>query len=207
MLATPVKRALKRAIDYAATRIWAKAQYPDIDLIYDKFGMYGIAAYLQQCWNPQTIKEVLIKFGADIHPDCHPVGPNITLHEFGDDFSNLHLGPRVHVGKQVFFDLTEAIHVEADAAIGMRSIVLTHLNVGADKPVLRLFPARRKPVRIGASCSVGAGCIIACGVEIGEHALINAGVFVDRDIPPRTIVSKGPQRPDVQIPERLIKRA
>jgi acetyltransferase-like isoleucine patch superfamily enzyme len=54
---------------------------------------------------------------------------------------------------------------------------------------------------------VGAGSIVLCGVEIGEHAVVGAGVVVDRDVPPRTVVTSSHHKPDYEIPERLLRKA
>lgn len=53
----------------------------------------------------------------------------------------------------------------------------------------------RAPVRIGNCCHIGAQTVIAKGVTIGDHCVIGACSFVNRDIPPYTIAFGVPCRP------------
>lgn len=191
------------------TFLWNQAQYPDPELIYRKMGIFGITSFLEQCWDPSLTRELLRRFGADIHEETWPVGPHLTVHEAPHDYSNLSIGRQAHVGKEVFFDLSDRIVLEDAAAIGMRTVILTHLNVGegyADNPKQRIFPTKRKPVIVRRGAAVGACCVILPGVEIGEDAVVNAGVVVEQDVPPRTIVRSSKVRDDYTMPERFFQR-
>ena len=53
----------------------------------------------------------------------------------------------------------------------------------------------RAPVTIGSSCHIGAHTVIARGVTIGDHSVIGAGSFVNRDIPTQTVAVGTPCRP------------
>lgn len=201
-----MKPNVRKLIDYARARLWNQTQWPDPDVIHRQSGMMGLAAFLQQTWDPRMTKEILTRYGADIHPDCWPIGPNITVHECPNGFHNLTVGSHVHIGKQVFIDLTDRLIIEDSVSIGMRAILLTHLNMGHDypnKPLARLYPLKRKPTILRRGCSIGAAAIVACGVEIGEDAVVNAGVVVDRDVPPRTVVHCTRQRDNIRIPDRF----
>ena len=202
-----LRGALHGAIDYVRTRLWLQTQWPNPELLFRRGGMLELAAYLQQCWSPTVTKDILSRFGADIHPDTWPIGPNITLHEYGEDFSHLHVGAFSHIGREVFLDLTDEIIIEDSVSLGMRSMVLTHLNLGEypNKPTAQLIPKKHKPTILRRGCSVGAGCTILCGVEIGEHSVINAGVVIDRDVPPRTIVKSNHVEDDYEIPARFFR--
>lgn len=207
-----MKDAARKLIKYARARLWDQTQWPDPDVIHRRSGMMGLCAFINQTWDPQLTKELLIRYGAKIHPDCWPIGPNITLHECPDGFHNLTVGSHTHIGKQVFIDLTEQLVIEDSVSIGMRAILLTHLNMGHDypnKPLARLYPMKSKPTILRRGCSIGAGAIVACGVEVGEDAVVNAGVVVDRDVPPRTVVNNTRQRANLRIPDRFFvpKRA
>ncbi|MBC8072239.1 MAG: acyltransferase [Deltaproteobacteria bacterium] len=170
--------------------------------------MYGLAQLLHLTHDALLTKEVLGRWGADIHPECWPIGPNITVHEYRDSFANLSVGAHVHIGREVFLDLTDKLVIEDSVGVAMRAVLLTHLNMGHDypnKPLAKLFPRKHKPTILRRGCSIGAGAIVACGVEIGEDAVVNAGVFVDRDVPPRTVVNCTRVRPDFKIPDRFFR--
>ena len=200
--------AAERLLKYARTKVWAQTQMPDLEQLHAAGGMFLISAYLLQCWSPDITKEILIHYGADIHPEAWPVGPNITIHESGSSYANLSIGAYSHVGRQAFLDLTDRLIIEDSVSVGMRAMILTHLNLGEypNKPTARLIPKKQKPTILRRGCSVGAGCVVLCGVEIGEDAVVNAGVVVDRDVPPGTIVTSSRQKPDYQIPERFLRK-
>jgi acetyltransferase-like isoleucine patch superfamily enzyme len=201
-----VKDSARKLIDYVRARLWDQTQWPDPDVIYQRSGMAGLMAFLQQTWDPRLTKDVLARYGANIHPDCWPIGPNVTMHECPDGFHNLTVGSHVHIGKQVFLDLSNPLIIEDSVSIGMRAILLTHLNMGhgyPNKPLARLYPQKKKPTILRRGCSIGAAAIIACGVEVGEDSVVNAGVVVDRDVPPRTVVNVTRPRPNVRIPDSL----
>lgn len=53
----------------------------------------------------------------------------------------------------------------------------------------------RAPVAIGDACYIGAQTVIGKGVTIGEHSVIGACSFVNRDIPPYSVAAGVPCRP------------
>lgn len=50
------------------------------------------------------------------------------------------------------------------------------------------------PTRVRRGASLGSGCIILCGVTIGERALVGAGAVVTKDVPPGATVVGSPAR-------------
>lgn len=201
-----MRGTFRRIVRHATARLWEHLQWPEIDVIHARTGMFGVVGFLQQSCDPTLTREILARFGAQIDPRCGPLGPNLTMHESHDGFENLTIGADVHIGRQVFLDLTDRIIIEDGVSIGMRAIILTHLNMGdRSKPLSRLFPVRHEPTVLRRGCSIGAGAIIACGVEIGEDTVINAGLLVDRDVPPRTVVTTRRSKPDLRVPDRLFR--
>jgi acetyltransferase-like isoleucine patch superfamily enzyme len=55
-------------------------------------------------------------------------------------------------------------------------------------------PYERAPVVIGDCCHIGSQTVIAKGVNIGDHAVVGACSFVNRDIPSRAIAVGAPCR-------------
>jgi acetyltransferase-like isoleucine patch superfamily enzyme len=195
--------------DWIKYRIWAAAQYPDPELIHRHGGLFAVINYLKRCGSPEITRDVLRRFGADIHPEALPIGPWITVHEAEEDFSNLSVGRSAHIGKEVFLDLTDRIVIGESVAIGMRAIIITHLNLGdgyPNKPIAKLIPKRQKPTVIERGASVGVGSILLCGVTVGEDAVVGGGVVVSQDVPPRTILASTEQRKPYTVPEQLFRR-
>ncbi len=197
-----------RTLAAVRTRLWSQAQFPDPELLFREGGTFMLGAYLQQCWSPDLTKEILTQFGADIHPETWPVGPNVIIHEPGPDFSNLSIGSFSHIGRQVLLDLTDRILIEDAVSVGMRASILTHLNLGEypQKPMAQLIKKKQKPTILRRGCSVGANAVVLCGVEIGEDAVVNAGVVVDRDVPPRTVVNNTRRKDDYPVPDRFFEK-
>lgn len=50
------------------------------------------------------------------------------------------------------------------------------------------------PVRIGDYCYIGSQTVVAKGVSIGDHAVIGAASFVNRDVPPFAVSVGSPAR-------------
>ena len=53
----------------------------------------------------------------------------------------------------------------------------------------------RSPVRIGNCCYVGPQAVVARGVVVGDHSVIGANSFVNREIAPFTVAYGTPCRP------------
>ena len=50
------------------------------------------------------------------------------------------------------------------------------------------------PTRVKRGASLGSGCVIMCGVTIGENAMVGAGAVVTRDIPDHAVAKGCPAR-------------
>lgn len=139
--------------------------------------------------------DVLRQYGAAIDPDCTIVGPLSIVNAPGN-FANLTVGPRAHIGSEVFIDLADRVTIGEGATVSMRAVIITHLDVGRG-PMIERRPRQAGPVVIGPGAFVGAGATILHGVTIGAEAVIPAGVVVTRDVPPRSILTRsGVARPD-----------
>jgi acetyltransferase-like isoleucine patch superfamily enzyme len=55
-------------------------------------------------------------------------------------------------------------------------------------------PFDHAPVRIGASSHIGAQTVVVKGVEIGDHCVVGANSFVNRDLAPFTVAVGSPAR-------------
>ncbi len=55
------------------------------------------------------------------------------------------------------------------------------------------------PVRIGNCCFIGPLSVIRKGVVIGDHSVVGAHSFVNRSVPPYTVVAGVPARPIARV--------
>ena len=92
------------------------------------------------------------------------------------------------------------VRVMTNVYIPSRTWIGDHVFIGPGVTFLNdRLPGRRDPMPepIGATLEddvvIGGGCVIMAGVTIGERSFISAGVVVDRDIPPRSLVRRGPR--------------
>lgn len=201
---------LSRAFRRMLYQIWASQQYPDPEIIYRRGGIGDVVRYLSACGSADHTTRILRRFGAKIDPEAKPIGPRVTIHEVTDGFRNLEVGRNAHIGCEVFLDLTDRIVIEEAVTVGMRSILLTHLNLGdgyPNKPTSKIFVKSCKPTILKRGCSIGAGAIILQGVTVGEDSIVGAGVVVSKTVPPRTVVSSTQQKKDYRIPDRWFEKA
>jgi acetyltransferase-like isoleucine patch superfamily enzyme len=198
----------KKILELVKMRLWAATRFPDVELLHAHGGIGAVTAYLQQCASPTITRDTLARFGATIHPTCQPIGPWITVHEAPDGYANLRVGAHCHIGKEVFLDLTEAITLEDGAGLGMRSIVLTHLNFDAtpERPLAALVPTHAKPTTLKRGAMVGAGVILLAGVTVGEHSVVGAGCVVTEDVPPYTVVKSPAPSQVYRVPETILRK-
>lgn len=164
-------RPVKRALDAGtATRLRALYLREDID---------GIAAELRTMRRGHAA--VLRQFGAEVASDAMIVGP-ISIVNAATNFRRLRIGERTHVGSEVLIDLADDVTIEDGATISMRTMLITHFDVGRSGIAGR-FPRRQGPVVIGRDAYIGAGATILHGVTIGAGAVVSAGMLVSEDVP------------------------
>ena len=80
----------------------------------------------------------------------------------------------------------ELITIEDNVIVGTGSTILAH-EYSQEK-------LRKGNVIIKKRALVGADCLIRCGVTIGEHAIISAKSFVNKDVPDYTVVGGIPAK-------------
>ena len=100
------------------------------------------------------------------------------------------IGNHVYIGPYTEIDLLypHLITIEDYVSIGMHSMIFAHSNPTNSYLIkAKLYPREVKPVIIKKGAWIPPGCIILCGVTIGEHAIIGAGSLVNRDIPPKSL--------------------
>jgi acetyltransferase-like isoleucine patch superfamily enzyme len=127
------------------------------------------------------VDKILVHFGAEIGQKSRIHGP-LIMHNANTDYSKLKIGERVHIGRNVCFDLTEEIHVGDEAVISMNCVLLTHSDVG-NRFLSERYPRFISPLQIGDKSYLGAGVIVLPGCHIGTASVIGAGSVGTEEIP------------------------
>jgi acetyltransferase-like isoleucine patch superfamily enzyme len=153
----------------------------------------GIEAINRHLLRVDRTEEILSEFGASIGADTVLHGP-LVIHNAVGDYSNLHVGDTVHIGRLVILDLAEPIRLERDTVVSMGCTILTHSDVG-ERPLARLYPRKTAPVRIGPGAYLGANVTVLAGCDIGFEAVVGAGGVVTRPVPDRVVVTGVPALP------------
>lgn len=98
------------------------------------------------------------------------------------------IGARTRVQNNV--SIFDGVEIEDDAFIGP-SVVFTNVKTP------RAFVDRKSeilPTRIGRGATLGAGAVILCGNDVGEHAFVGAGAVVTAPVPAYALVVGNPAR-------------
>lgn len=120
-------------------------------------------------------------------------GEGASIYDSAIVFGDVAVGDHTWIGPHVILDGTGGLSIGAYCSISTGVQVYTHDSVkwavtgGAAE-------YERSPVGIGDCCYIGPLTVIARGVTIGDHSIVSAGSFVNRDVPPFSIVGGTPAR-------------
>jgi acetyltransferase-like isoleucine patch superfamily enzyme len=114
----------------------------------------------------------------------------------GEFAGEIRLGNRVKLAYGVQISSAKSVIIEDDVAIAAGAVIVDHNHdhryIGSsifDAPI-----SEPRPVRIGKGSFLGVHCLIAPGVQIGEHAVIAANAVVLKDVPSYCIAAGNPAR-------------
>ena len=110
-----------------------------------------------------------------------------------DGFDRLEIDDDCYIGPGSLFDLEQSISLGRRVTIAMKCTITTHINVGKSG-LSKIYPERKRPVRIDDDAYLGAGVTVLDGLRIGDSALVAAGAVVTRDVESRTAVGGVPAR-------------
>jgi acetyltransferase-like isoleucine patch superfamily enzyme len=158
-----------------------------LSFVYFTHGEAGIRAWARRADNPAR---VLRRYGAQIAPDVSVAGP-LTI--VNGPLRNLTIGSGVHLGSEVFLDLTDRVTICDGATVSMRCVVITHFDVGHG-PLAASRPPAQGPVTIGPGAYLGAACTVLHGLTVGAESIVAAGAVVTGDVPERGAVGGVPAR-------------
>jgi acetyltransferase-like isoleucine patch superfamily enzyme len=96
----------------------------------------------------------------------------------------VHIGKNVWISRYVYIDELhpEAVIIEDNSSIGLRTSIFTHLYWGPKKTA-----EHAGKVHIDENVFIGPHCVILPNVHIGKNTVVQAGTVVSRDVPPETL--------------------
>lgn len=148
---------------------------------------------------------------AYVHPsavvdDDVTLGPGTRVHHFVHVSTGARVGARCVLGQGVFIgrgvvvgdgvklqngvSVFEGVELSDDVFVGPSAVFTNVLEP-------RAFVSRRhelRRTRVGRGATIGAGAVIVCGHDVGEHAFVGAGAVVTRDVAPHALVVGNPAR-------------
>ena len=183
---TPVSKFLKSGIKKALIfiRIFI------LQIRYHFIGIEIVNEFLLQ--SSIGVKEVLSRFGANIGEKCIIHGP-IIIHNAFNDYSNLVIGRKTHIGRNVTLDLSEGIVIGEECVISMNCVLLTHSDVG-DRPLQKHYPRQVETLSIGSGSYLGANVVVLAGCHIGAGSIVGACGLVNKPIPDKVTAVGVPAR-------------
>jgi acetyltransferase-like isoleucine patch superfamily enzyme len=170
----------------------AKANYLRARVLYLLFHLEAVVLFIKNT-DKESMQEILRYFGASIGKNCD-IESGLVLHNVYTDFSNLTIGDDCHLGKDVFLDLKAPITIYKNSTISMRTVIVTHLDIGVSGPFGKGYSSSANPVEIGPAAYIGACVTILSGVKVGAGSFVGAGALVLHDVPPRTLVAGVPTK-------------
>lgn len=120
-------------------------------------------------------------------------GEGTSVYDSALVFGKVLIGKNTWVGPFVVLDGSGELQIGDTCSISAGVQIYSHntvnwaLSGGKEK-------YQYKPTKIGNCCFIGPMAIIQNGVTMGDHCLIGANSFVNKDIPPFSIVAGTPAK-------------
>jgi serine acetyltransferase len=152
-------------------------------------GLDGVVQLLRSVAGDDAV-DVLRANGAQVGPGTRVLA-GLVVHNAERDFANLRIGQACHVGREVMVDLMHSIRIGDRVTISMRTMLITHTDVGDSNCGLARSGA---DIEIEDDVYIGAGAIVLPGIRLGARSIVAAGAVVTRDTPPGAVVSGVPAR-------------
>jgi acetyltransferase-like isoleucine patch superfamily enzyme len=149
----------------------------------------------------------LSPFSEVINMSCISIGERVTIlhgawiiaiEEYaGQKYDpQITIGDSTYIGHNVTLSCVNRIDIGRDVTFGDNVYIAD--NAHSYEDISRnIYTQELRPgkIVIGDRAWVGKNAVITNDVEIGEHAIVGANSFVNRSVPPYTIVVGNPARP------------
>jgi acetyltransferase-like isoleucine patch superfamily enzyme len=121
-------------------------------------------------------------------------GEGTSIYQQSYVYGDVRVGERTWIGPLTLLDGTGGLTIGDYCSISAGVQIYTHDTIG-----WALSGGKAKyeyaPVRVGNCCHIGALSVIVKGVSVGDHCVVGAHSFVNRDVPSYTVVAGAPARP------------
>jgi acetyltransferase-like isoleucine patch superfamily enzyme len=120
-------------------------------------------------------------------------GPGASIYHSSYVFGDVTVGEHTWIGPFTVLEGSGGLRIGRYCSISAGVQIYTHDSVrwavsgGASE-------YERAPVVIGDCCYIGSQAVIGKGVQVGDHSVVGACSFVNRSIPPYSIVGGVPSR-------------
>ena len=108
-------------------------------------------------------------------------------------YGDVQVGDGTWIGPNVLLDGSGGLRIGSGCDISAGVQIYSHDTVERVLSEGRL-ETRREPTTIGDHCHLGAAAVVAKGVSVGHHSVVGACAFVNRDVPPYSVVAGVPAR-------------
>jgi len=113
-----------------------------------------------------------------------PIGKNCRIRNglvlYNYSKNRLTIGDNVHIGKNVFLDLSDSIRIGNNCTISMGSKILTHMDVG-DSTLKEGYPPTHGPIDIENNVYIGAAStVLFKAKKLSNKTLLAAHSLLDQ---------------------------
>lgn len=125
-------------------------------------------------------------------------GKDASIYQQSYVYGDVRVGEHTWVGPMTLLDGTGGLTIGEYCSVSAGVQIYTHDTI---KWALTGGKAKYEyaPVTIGNCCHIGALAVVVKGVTVGDHCVVGAHSFVNRDVPPYTVVAGVPARPIARI--------
>lgn len=114
---------------------------------------------------------------------------------FGRDGQLLEIGSHSRIGMYTkLMGYTALLKIGSHCSIGPMCLLLVDSGPSTSPRLLAKYPIGEAPISIGDHCHIGSACFVFAGVTIGECSVIEPNSFVNRDVPPFSVVGGSPAK-------------
>lgn len=147
-----------------------------ISLLWHKLfhGAHAEEYFVEKAKYPRIALKLI---GTPIGKKCR-IRNGLVLYNYSKN--KLTIGDNVHIGKDVFLDLSEAISIGNNCTISMGSKILTHMNVG-DSNLREEYPSSSGQIDIEDNVYIGAAStVLHTAKKIANRTLLAAHSLLDQ---------------------------